>query len=171
MVGWRVWNVVQADGELRLSSLVYHQIWPPGRKVGACCRRTLAALPWSRLPLHEAPGYDCCCGIYAVGSPELAARYLRTEVDNAPRAVQRVFGAVSLWGRVVESDRGWRAAYGYPHRIVVPSRRLDRLAGAALWPYRLTPGVVARELEAYGVEVDVVDAARLPALRWLHAVR
>ena len=83
----------------------------------------------------------------------------------------RVFGAVSLWGRVVETERGWRASCAYPRRIVVPSRRLERLVAVALWPYRPTPGAVARELEAYGVEVEVVDAARLPALRSLHPVR
>ena len=171
MVGWRVWSVVHAGGELRLSSLVYHELWEPGRETRARCRRTLAALPWSRPPLHEAPGYDCCCGIYALASPDLAARYLGSEVENAPRAVMRVFGAVSLWGRVVETERGWRASCAYPQRIVVPSRRLERLVAVALWPYRPTPGAVARELEAYGVEVEVVDAARLPALRSLHPVR
>ena len=157
--------------ELRLSSLVYHELWEPRTETRARCRRTLAALPWSRVPLHEAPAYDCCCGIYALASPEHAARYLESEVENAPRAVQRVLGAVSLWGRVVETDRGWRASCAHPQRIVVPSRRLERLAAIALWPYRPTPGAVARELEAYGVEVDVVDAARLPAIRSPHAVR
>jgi hypothetical protein len=166
-----VWSVVHADGELRLSSLVYHEVWEPGSETRARCRRVLAALPWSRLPLHEAPAFDCCCGIYALASPELAARYLRSEVERAPPAVHRVLGAVSLWGRVVETENGWRAACGYPQRIVVPSGRLERLVAAALWPYRLTPRAVARELEAYRVEVEVVDAASVRALRPPRAVR
>jgi hypothetical protein len=170
-VGWRVWSVVHADGELRLSSLVYHEVWEPGSEARARCRRVLAALPWGRLPLHEAPAFACCCGIHGLGAPELAARYLHSKVENGPRAVHRVLGAVSLWGRVVETENGWRAACGYPQRIVVPSDRLERLVAVALWPYRLTPRAVARELEAYRVEVEVVDMARLPALRSPRPVR
>jgi len=153
-----------ADGELRLASLVYHELWQPGLAVAARCRRTLAALPWGRLPLHEPPSQDCGCGIHAVTSPALAAAYLATGVEHGPRPVQRVLGTVSLWGRVVEAERGWRAAFAYPCRLVVPAGRRQRLVATALWPYRPSPQDVAVELEAYGVPVEVVEPAMLRAL-------
>jgi hypothetical protein len=163
-VGWRVWNVVAVDGELRLASLVYHELWEPGRVLAARCRRTLAALPWGRLPLHEPPSQDCCCGIYAVMSPALAATYLASTVEPGQRPVQRVVGSVSLWGRVVEAERGWRAAFAYPSRLVVPAGRLHRLAAVALWPYRPSPRDVALALEAYGVPVELAEPGELRGL-------
>jgi hypothetical protein len=170
VVGWRVWSVVEAGGELRLASLVYHEVWEPGAQVTARCRRTLAALPWGRLPLHEAPAYDCCCGIHALATLEGAAAYLRSEVDKGPPAVQRVLGAVSLWGRVVEAKHGWRASAAYPQRIVVPTGRLQRAVAAALWPYRPSPGTVAEALAAYGVPVELQESRSIAADRRL-AVR
>ena len=31
-------------------------------------------------------------------------------------------GRVSLWGLVVECERGWRASHAYPERILLPVR-------------------------------------------------
>jgi hypothetical protein len=166
-----VWSVVAAEDGLRLASLVYHELWEPREAATARCRRTLAALPWGRIPLHDPPNYDCCCGIHAVSTSDRALAYLDSAVDKSPRAVQRVLGTVSLWGRVVESERGWRAAHAYPSCIVVPSRRLQRAAAAALWPYRLSPRDVARELEAYGVPVELTQIGRLRGTTRRPAIR
>jgi hypothetical protein len=159
-VGWRVWNVVEADGALRLTSLVYRTIWHPGREVTARCRRPLAALPWSRMPLHGPPNFDCCCGIYAVRTAEQAVPYLRVGVENELGSSMRVIGRVALWGRIVESDQGWRASFGYPEHLFVfadgsRSRRLRCLAHRGPSAANLSEA-----LEEYGVPVDV--AARLP---------
>jgi hypothetical protein len=163
VVGWRVWNVVEADGALLLASLVYHELWLPGRELEARCRRPLAALPWSRLPLHEPPARDCCCGVHALESPAVAAAYLASPVEHGPRAFGRVLGAVSLWGRVVEAERGWRAGVGYPARLLVPDSRRRRFVATTLWPYRPAVRTIATELEAYGVPVEVVDEPALAA--------
>jgi hypothetical protein len=151
-VGWRVWSVVEYDGELRLASLVYHVVWQPRAEVRAWCRRSLAALPLGRMPLHGPPAIDCCCGIYALQSAELAAPYLRFKVDESVRSVHRVIGRVSLWGRIVECHDGWRAASGYPEELYVPTgvtRRPKRRSRARAWQ-------VAESLSAYGVPVEVV---------------
>jgi hypothetical protein len=161
-LGWRVWNVVEADGGLRLSSLVYREVWSTGHDLAARCRRTLAALPWGRMPLHTPPSYECRCGIHAVASPALAASYLGGDGPGGDRVVHRVIGTVSLWGRIVEADRGWRAEYAYPASILVPSRGRDRLVAAVLWPYRPSPSAIADELQAYGVPVDLIETGRLP---------
>lgn len=137
---------------------MYRELWPPGRELSARCRRTLGALPWARMPLHQAPSVDCCCGIYAVASAALAAAYLTSEQRGGARTVHRVIGTVSLWGRVVEAERGWRSEHAYPASLLVPAGRLARLLAAALWPYRLSPRTIARELELYGVPVALMEA-------------
>jgi hypothetical protein len=108
------------------------------------------------MPLHGPPNHDCLCGIYAVATPAQALQYLtcRLERGNGPR--QRVIGLVSLWGRLVESERGWRATYGYPALLVVPRR--GRRSGI---PRRWLPGpsaeAIRAALAAYAVPVEVVD--------------
>lgn len=151
-IGWRVWTVVEADGTLRLCSLVYRTIWRPGEEAVARCRRPLAALPWTRLPLHGPPDHDCYCGIHAVRTPERAALYLSAPLGRDVGAIARVIGEVALWGRVIEAEHGWRAGRGYPERLYLPEPRRRRVArgGGGL---RLA--AVARALEAYGVPVDV----------------
>jgi hypothetical protein len=60
---------------------------------------------------HEAPDIRCSCGIHA-------ARSLAT--FDRPRPAwppPPVIGTVSLWGTVVEHERGWRARYAYPARL------------------------------------------------------
>jgi hypothetical protein len=158
-VGWRVWTAVEAEGCLRLRSLLYETIWTPGEAAIASCRRPLAMLPWSRLPLHEPPNLDCVCGLYAVATPAQAVAYLRAQADRSPRPVQRILGQVALWGRVIEGPWGWRAGRAYPERLFVPpvaGGLVGRVVRRA--PSRQT---VATALEAYRVPVELADALRL----------
>jgi hypothetical protein len=164
-VGWRVWDVAEVGGELRLCSLAYRTVWYPGREVEARCRRSLAALPWERMPLHGPPSRDCVCGIYGVERPALALPYLRCQVRHAGGTIQRVIGLVSLWGRVVECEWGWRAAFGYPALVVVPRSergRVSRLLRAVP-----TAAALSEALADYAVPVELVDepaAGRLATL-------
>ena len=151
-----MWNVVESDGGLALGSLVYQTIWPAGAEVEASCRRPFALLPWSRMPLHGPPNVECCCGIYAVSRLELAVPYLTSRLEHGGHGIHRIIGRVRLWGRVVEAAWGWRAAFGYPEELFVPRRaRLDLRA-----PFRPSPMTIARELDAYGVPVEVVADVR-----------
>jgi hypothetical protein len=157
-IGWRVWNVVEIDGDFRLSSLVYRTIWLPRSEVVARCRRPLAALPWERMPLHGPPNYDCLCGIYAVETPARALPYLTSRLAHGRNAVPRIMGLVSLWGRIVESEGGWRATYGYPALLVVPGREPVPGRGPARRLRKsLSPQAMASALADYAVPVHVVD--------------
>jgi len=155
-----VWDVVESDGALRLGSVAYREVWVPRQELVARCRRPLAALPWGRMPLHEPPNAACRCGIHAVQSSETAAAHLRREAPRREAAIARVMGTVALWGRVVVADAGWRGGVAYPTALLVPTGRWRRLVSAALWPYRRSPGDIARELEAYGVPVELVPFER-----------
>lgn len=158
-IGWRVWNVVDVDGALRLSSLLYHSHWSPQEEVAATCRRSLAYLPWGRMPIHTAPASDCVCGIYGAMHSEQARPFLWAPGTDS--ASYRVLGRVALWGRVVQAQAGWRAEFGYPDRLYVAAR--NRYARQGWRRRRLRPADVARELAAYRVPVEVVDSVPMSA--------
>ena len=148
---WRVWYVLRQERKVRLRSLYFPLLWEPGRRAEAECLHRCLLKPWRRRE-HEAPQERCDCGIYAATTPSAAADYLRF-VEPAPaEAILYAVGRVSLWGVVVECERGWRGSLAYPAALYVPTRLLARLP-------RLTPQEVAAGLAGYGVPVTVADAS------------
>lgn len=99
IIAWRGWSLVEVDGELRLSSLTRPEVWTPRAPHAASC-------PKGRTP---TPQRRCRCGVYAAVSPEVLGG-----LRSLPGGV---VGQVSLWGRVVEHGRGYRAEVGYPARL------------------------------------------------------
>ena len=99
VTAWRGWSLVEVDGELRLSSLTRTEVWTPRAPHAASC-------PKGRTP---TPQRRCRCGVYAAVSPEVLAG-----LRSLPGGV---VGEVSLWGRVIEHGRGYRAQVGYPARL------------------------------------------------------
>ena len=99
VTAWRGWSVVEVDGEFRLSSLTRPEVWTPRAPHAASC-------PKGRTP---TPQRRCRCGVYAAISPEALAGLL-----SLPGGV---VGEVSLWGRVIEHGRGYRAQVAYPARL------------------------------------------------------
>jgi hypothetical protein len=97
--GWRAWSVVERDGSYVLSSLTRAEAWEPGRPFVATCTRKQ----------HDAPGARCSCGVYAAAD--------RDELARLGRIAGAAIGRVSLWGRLVEHSRGYRAGSAYPTRI------------------------------------------------------
>jgi hypothetical protein len=69
-----------------------------------------------------------------------------------PETIQYAVGRVSLWGVVIECERGWRALYAYPARLYLPERLTAR-------DPRLRPREVAEGLAGYGVPVTLTDAS------------
>jgi hypothetical protein len=154
IVGWRAWLVVKGGNGFCLRSVVYDTVWLPRRELLArCLRRSLSrSLPWWRSVEHPPPARRCACGIYAAKQPDEAAVYLEGRSWGDALSVQRVIGRVSLWGRVVECKRGWRASHAYPQVIYVPSTR------NSYWRRAEDPQEVAAGLANYGVPVQVLDA-------------
>jgi hypothetical protein len=99
VTAWRGWSLVEVDGELRISSLTRPEVWTPRAPHAASC-------PKGRTP---TPQRRCRCGVYAAVSPEALAG-----LRSLPGGV---VGEVSLWGRVIEHGRGYRAQTGYPARL------------------------------------------------------
>jgi hypothetical protein len=147
-VGWRVWSVLETGVEARLSSLVYSESWPVRHEVSAVCRLG-ESFPMSShqrsLEEHAAPHLRCSCGIHAARTLEQAVVYLQSNSEGRESGSLRVLGRVSVWGSVVEADRGWRASRAYPSRIFLPTGLGERLESLAFG------------LAAYGVPVELLD--------------
>lgn len=149
-VGFRTWALRRAypDGVHLVSSNGGAQ-WPHRKRFEARCGRdggpattsfTIVAAslfrsnpwPWAdeTRGKHDdpAPSMGCTCGIYAQNHD--------IELSLDPRVVQ-IVGAVSLWGRVIEHDKGFRAQYAYPKELVVVGGD-ERLRGALEFAYGVT---------------------------------
>jgi hypothetical protein len=158
VVGWRVWDVVELGGSLRLCSLAFWSIWLPGRAVEATCRRSLVETGLAGLPPHAAPAPRCTCGVYGTLNATQTLAYSHG-VRRRGDTTHRVVGRVSLWGAVVECEGGWRASHAYPAVLYVPAVRRRRLSGRALARPTLPVEEIALELSDYGVPVELVDAS------------
>jgi hypothetical protein len=133
ILGWRLWHVRRHDDDYRLESFTRHDVsWPAGRRLEARC------------PIHRgyAPARGHECGIYAFATRELAEDVLRRytgvrhsysplEGEPTPPRLGRpvALGRVSLWGRVLVRERGFRAQYAYPYELFLIGGD-DAMAGA-----------------------------------------
>jgi hypothetical protein len=143
---WRLWEVEIVDAAPRLRSLYRRCFWPVGVPLEARCHAHRLRL--RRKARHDAPAAPCTCGIYAVPFefiPKLALD------GGLPPGRSLVIGTVSLWGDVVECERGWRAALAYPTRLFVPRRVCPDMEETAAG------------LEDYRVPVELIDAGTLAA--------
>jgi hypothetical protein len=151
IVAWRSWLVVDTADGPRLHSTARAQVWRPDEPVSAVCRPPTRLLPWPRRDLHAAPQAACTCGVYAAADLTGALATLDAYARLGWKVLHRVFGEVALWGRVIECAAGWRAEFGYPSRIVVPTRRLHDVPVPHV-------GQLAEGLRDYGVPVYTCDA-------------
>lgn len=144
LCAWRLWEVEDVEGAPRLRSLYRLSFWPVGAPFEARCEAQ--RLRPSRGARHAAPSETCSCGIY--GAPfELIRRKLALD-DGLPPGCLLVLGTVSLWGDVLECERGWRAALAYPSRLFVPlgvSGAAERAVG----------------LRDYGVPVELLETSTI----------
>jgi hypothetical protein len=139
ILGWRFWRLrrLETYGEerpLRLAAAGRFGIpkfWEPRAATRAVCSSYRTA--------HEAPWPSCRCGIYGLRERDTAERallkYSRGDLQGW------ALGRVSLWGRIVEGERGWRAEYAYPYDVAVFAD--DRVA--------------AELRDLYAVDVTVAD--------------
>lgn len=169
-LGYRLWGLYRASqGDYRLGSVYKTDTqWLPGVPLEArkCPSNSLWTMRWSpggppTLERHDqgpAPHPNGACGIYAMRQWSNVSLYRDLETETVVGdLVMAVGGLLSMWGRVIEHEHGYRAQYAYP---------------AALWPYRpahlpinfpaperwLEP--LLRAGEAYNVPVYPVEPTR-----------
>ncbi|HEV2592653.1 MAG TPA: hypothetical protein VGU02_12255 [Gaiellaceae bacterium] len=150
VVGWRFWRVqriqtlANAATRYRLCAAGKNgrpKVWQPKTATVAHCS------DWSAR--HEAPHPNHSCGIYAYSDLVDAERHLAVMEAFAQNADKQTptsdawaLGRVSLWGRVVECEKGWRAQFAYPYTLTIFTGR---------------SGLVSQITDDYAV-----DAERLP---------
>ena len=91
-----------------------------------------------------APVKDCNCGVHALKSAAVAEHRLIDELDSQmgfgfgirfsfggyePPA-GRVWGAVKLWGRLIEHSHGYRAEFAYPAALYCQDEKLAAVVAA-----------------------------------------
>ena len=160
IIGWRVWNLSDgAEGPRLWPAGSGVDVWQPRHRVEARCGAP-RILTW-RIGRHAAPHLSCRCGIYASRSLDVFERP-RPAWPPTP-----VVGTVSLWGTVVEHERGWRGQFAYPSRL-----RLVCAMCAWFEPGTGVPAVVHSfgkrvftlcHAHRGGSRSPTVDAARRPA--------
>jgi hypothetical protein len=121
IVGWRLWHVRRHEGAYRLESFTWHHVsWPAQRRFEARCSTHGG----------DAPIVDHECGIYAFRTRALAEDLLRRytgirhcsgreyrELPPVRHGRPIALGSVSLWGRILMREHGFRAQYAYPYEL------------------------------------------------------
>jgi hypothetical protein len=124
IVGWRTWNAQSHQGNIFLGSLVWSELWHPGRRMGAECigeARTTRGRCCGKYFTSELP-VNCTCGIYAYRTYKelIEQRPCDQEFYRKPLWKSRVIhGEVNLWGRVIQGKLAYRAQYAYPKQLLI----------------------------------------------------
>ncbi|WP_322778090.1 hypothetical protein [Frankia sp. Cas4] len=127
VIGWRQW-AVDAHGQLRPAWTPWSPfppdllLWRPDGVTRALCLRAQRDDFSSRMlrvpmaPHPRMPSEDCVCGLYAW----LCARALADAAAPTWTSRPIVVGAARLGGRLVVTERGYRAQLGYPVAVLDP---------------------------------------------------
>lgn len=136
--GYRVWALGR-DGLLRSSASGFthgiRSVWRPRERFNARCLSLRPCEP------PAVPGAGHTCGIYAVSHLGTARAWARS-LGIRPLVIGEVWG----WGRVVQTERGWRARHAYPAALV-------EVIGGRLPGRRAGPPALAALGAAYGIPV------------------
>jgi len=111
-----------------LRSVVYGQLWPSREPVRMeCYSGGCLGARWQTQP-HS-------CGIHAFKERHDAAAFpamweaRRFSPSELPR--QCIVGQVSLWGRVIEHERGYRGEIAYPYALLLSDAQRHLAASLA----------------------------------------
>lgn len=126
-IGYRIWEVgktgllLPVSGSNRTNRWL-DDIWSSGIAKAKCMDNIFGCT-------GDVPYETCFCGLYAYKSVEKLAEeslldntkhftfhYYRTEPSDTYSA--KVFGVVSLWGKIIEHEWGYRAQYGKVEAII-----------------------------------------------------
>lgn len=110
ITGWRGWALSKSG---RLEALGQSTVWPAKEALTATCEASGG---------HFAPHWTCSCGIWAFKDVDR----LVAAIGSGYAAV-KVIGSVSLWGKVIETENGFRAEKAYPKELWLLDDSLEEL--------------------------------------------
>jgi hypothetical protein len=125
ILGFRAWRLVVSSDGPRIGPTTPRPVWPPREAPAATCTGTHTRLYMVFDPTaapHRSPDQGCTCGWHAVRDASTLVR---------PGGPAGVVGQVSLWGKVIEHARGFRAEFAYPARLRLVCSRCAR---TGRWP-------------------------------------
>lgn len=133
ITAYRCWNV-HPNG--LLVGQAHAEPWPPYEPfVGRC--GALSGAGWAAHlqdgVFMPAPVMDCDCGVHALktaASAEARAIEPRDGWYSFSLPIPRVWGAVKLWGRLIEHEIGYRAELAYPSALYCEDQRLAPIVAA-----------------------------------------
>jgi hypothetical protein len=131
-VGWRWWIVMGPAAIVRLASVTAPAIWLPGETMVA----RNDAFDWKGPEWSGGPNY----GIFAFKDRQEAL------LANDVPGMLMAFGSVSLWGTVIEHERGYRAQYAKVRSLDWAG--IGPIAGRSVFA---RPEVLAAVRQTYGV--------------------
>ena len=120
IVGWRKWKASLWDDTI--ASISAGTVWPVKEPLKAKCNiQGRYKVSWAVGSIEVCLGIRCTCGVYAFRTEEKVL----AEFPNGPSVrdpagakaepeMFNIIGEVSLWGRVIECEHGYRAQYAYP---------------------------------------------------------
>jgi hypothetical protein len=156
---WRVWRLGGSVEEPRIVSTAktIGFVWPARECPEALCVYHRPDL-WPGFGMgyrefhttetpHPAPArHGCKCGYWAMKDKLFPGSEMATQAV----AYSHLIGEVALWGRVIETSRGYRAQYAYPLNLQF---RSPGLGGQVLLAGLLS--------EAYGIPVYTWEEAQM----------
>ena len=152
LVGWRMWDVLieSRDEGWRLKAISRPVIWEPYVPMRGTCNNK----PPEEITDHKCPSWEHRCGVHAVKEVFQVRKW--GSPTNGPKAQHvRLLGEIDLWGRVLEYEEGYRAEWGYPAKLYLPSELPDIFQAG---PEGLSAQELADELwAAYLTEVVIDD--------------
>jgi hypothetical protein len=153
ITAWRCWFVLPEENLLR-PIFKRGLAWKPREALEAVCPDEL----------HEVPADRCKCGVWAASEPENLHEVKWTfsppkGIDPLPGVL--VVGQISMWGRLIEHERGWRSSHAYPKHLYVFAD--DPALAAALRDTYLVPVEYGDKAQALAERLPAADASDEPA--------
>lgn len=138
LTAYRCWNVYPNG---LLVGQAHNEPWPPYQAMVARCGYVSnGAAHLQGGAFLPAPVLACDCGVHALKSPDATETRMMDEIrDHAmsggfsyniftgrSTVGGRVWGAVKLWGRLIEHHFGYRAEFAYPSALLCEDEALAR---------------------------------------------
>jgi hypothetical protein len=119
LYAWRAWRF---DGKY-LSAVVHqYQRWESYPQPAECFSYQYQSGFSGVYSRHPAPEDTCTCGYYSTLNIRVMKDYARQTMvsfDVEMLSEATAIGVVSVWGKVIEHQEGYRSEYAYPKLVIV----------------------------------------------------
>ncbi len=151
-VAYRAWECRfehDKEGNIYLRSTGVAGTWRQAEVIARCDRC-----------VEMPPNPTCGCGIYAMKEPKLIKPNIKDDWvwrDWNDKSTLYIFGALHLWGKIIEGELGYKAQYAKIRELYVPTRSIIPKFvkyGKEVFEVHLDLELLKKELSAsYGVPV------------------